>query len=105
MKGDQYEKEWAHTKIDTLFYLTLNEWNNLAAEFQKLNAQELLESPITRGMDGTVCRLTLGMSYAQNCSFTFWSPDYDTKARHLTQYLKCCKAVIRVGGFKPKDIL
>ena len=41
----------------------------------------------------------------QRKEYNFWTPDYDTEKRGLTEYLKVCKLIIETAGLKTEGIL
>jgi hypothetical protein len=94
--------KWAKTKIDTIYILDLKIFREILIAILKITKIDVTKA-ITIGLDGTSCTLAFGSLY-NDISFTFWSPDYDTKERDLTYFVEACDLIIKTAKLKPKDI-
>lgn len=97
------DKQWEKTKIDTTFTIDKKKFIELANDMLILNKIDLNKA-LTGGLDGTECTIEFGQ-YKSTVAYKFWSPDYDTKQRGLSDFLSLCKKLIEVGGLNPKEIL
>lgn len=97
------DKRWANTKIDTSFIIASKLFVDLANEVLALNKTNLTKA-LLGGKDGTECTIEFG-TFGSTVAYKFWSPDYDTEQRGLTDFLKLCKKLIEIGGLKTKEIL
>jgi hypothetical protein len=97
------DKQWEKTKIDTTFTIETKLFIELANEVLILNKTDLNKA-LTGGLDGTECEIEFGQ-FGSTLTYKFWTPDYDTEQRGLTDFLKLCKKLIDIGGLNPVDIL
>lgn len=98
------ENKWEKTKIDTTFTIDKKVFEELTNEVLALENTSLNRAIVQECIDGTQCVIEYG---ADGCSLTykFWTPNYDTAQRGLTDFLRLCKKIIEIGGLKPTDIL
>jgi hypothetical protein len=97
------DEKWKGSKIDTSFIIGKEVFVDLANEVLILNKIDVTSSSI-QGVDGTTCTIGYG-TYSGSVSYEFWSPDYETEQRGLTDFLNLCKKIIEIGGLNPKEIL
>lgn len=96
-------EQWKRTKVDTTFSIDSKKFIELANNMSILKKIDLKKAMIS-GLDGTECTIEFGQ-FGSTVAYKFWSPNYDTKKRGLTDFLILCKKLIKVGGLKPNEIL
>ena len=97
------DREWRYSNIDTSFYIGLQTFDSLArmtASLEKIN----LDSAYVRGKDGYSCSISFGAK-GKNTSYSFWSPDYKTSKRGLTEFTTLCEEIVKVAKLNKHDIL
>ena len=97
------DKRWEKTKVDTIFSIDSEKFIELANDMLILSKIDLNKA-MTGGLDGTECTIEFGQ-YGSTVAYKFWTPDYNTKQRGLTDFLILCKKLIEVGGLKSNEIL
>lgn len=99
----QGEQGWENTRIDTSFTIEINIFNKISRDLTNLINSDFSKST-DRGFDGTECSIMFEYDN-QRKEYNFWTPDYDTEKRGLTEYLKVCKLIIETAGLKTEGIL
>ncbi len=56
------------------------------------------------GKDGTECEISYDTG-GDKILYRYWSPDYETNERGLSDFLNTCKQIIIAAKLAPKDIL
>ena len=97
------EKQWKASKLDTTFTIKKSLFTEISNEVSALNKIDLTRAFIG-GKDGTECVIEFG-TFGSTIAYKFWSPDYETAQRGLSDFLSLCKRMIVVGGLNPKEIL
>jgi hypothetical protein len=97
------DKGWKSTIVDTSFTIDKTKFIELANKVVGFNKIDLTKA-MAGGLDGTECTIEFG-TFGSTVAYKFWSPDYDTNKRDLSDFLSLCKTLIETGGFEPKEIL
>jgi len=97
------DEEWKYSRIDTIITIDNKTFDELDYASNNLMKKDLSKSEMD-GKDGTESVLVFGTNSAMTL-YKFWSPDYETETRGLTEYLEICKKLVEVVGLKPDDIL
>jgi hypothetical protein len=98
-----FKKGWETTIIDTAFYIDNKYFTELSKKISKFTNVNLKKAKVN-GKDGNSCKLTYGNSEWKS-NLKFWTPDYNTEKRELTEFLNICKQIIKLGNLNPKEIL
>ena len=97
------DNEWKSSKIDKSFGIEEKIFIELTNEVLDLNKIDLKKA-LVGGVDGTECAIEFG-TYGSTVTYKFWSPDYDTRKRELTDFMRLCKELIKIGGLDPSKVL
>lgn len=89
-------KDTSFTIIDEKF----KEVNAAILQLQQIDTSK----GIVNGIDGTNCKVEFG-SANKTVKYEFWSPDYETEQRGLTDFLNACNKIIEAAHLQPKDVL
>ncbi len=96
-------KEWEKTIIDTSFEIEEKDFRKISDEIPNIIKSDFTKSDVV-GLDGATYSLKFKFNGKEK-EYNFWTPDYDTKERGLTNYLKICKLIIETAGLKEKEVL
>ena len=88
---------------DTVFAINVDEFEALSNAVLKLNDMNVAKAELS-GKDGTTCNIEFS-SADKTVKYEFWSPDYETEQRGLTDFLNACKQIIEAAHLRPKDVL
>ena len=94
---------WEKTRIDTTFIIDNTTFKKVSREVIKLTKCDFSKSEVM-GLDGYSCKIKIGFE-GQEKTYDIWTPNYDTKERGLTDYLKACILIIKTAGLKTEEIL
>ena len=94
---------WEKTRIDTTFIIDNTAFKKVSREVYKLSKCDFSKSEIM-GLDGYDCTIKFGFEGKEK-TYNFWTPNYDTEERGLTDYLKACNLMIKTAGLKTEEIL
>ncbi len=88
---------------DSTFLIGIDTFKQLSADVLKLNNIDVVKANLD-GRDGTTCKIEYG-SADKVVKYEFWSPDFETEQRGLTNFLNACKKIIDAEYLRPKDVL
>lgn len=96
-------EQWQSTIVDTSFTIDKDQFIELINKAKDLKKIDLAIATLN-GLDGTECSIEFGTK-GNTTKYKFWTPDYETNTRGLSDFLDLCKELIKVGGLNPKDVL
>ncbi|BDD10815.1 hypothetical protein FUAX_32470 [Fulvitalea axinellae] len=94
---------WQQTAVDTTFNISKKKFETIANKVRTLRGVDLEKSIVT-GLDGYRSSIEFG-SYQNKITYTFWSPNLNTKERGLSDFLNLCKDIIKVGKLRRNEVL
>lgn len=98
-KPMEQSSEWIHTQRDTTFSLGEQQYSALCKVLANLQHCDFSKASV-HGKDGVECCLEYG-EVNKPVTYKFWSPDYDTESRGLTEYLSACRLLLKMVGLDP----
>jgi hypothetical protein len=98
------EKKWEHTRIDTMFKISIEVFKLLEQAVLLIDGNNVVKGLDFTGMDGTTCEIKFG-NYANAVTYQVWAVNYDTQKRKLESFLEACKLILKAGKLDPKEIL
>ncbi len=90
-------------KMDTAFLIQpaiFNELKILITEFSNID----IDKALVIGHDGEFSSIKYG-SPGSSVEYEFWSPEFETKQRGLTNFLKACHKIIEAAHLQTEDVL
>jgi len=97
------DSEWKYSKIDTIYDIDIEKFNNLKkkiALLEKINLDKAYEE----GTDGNTCEIEFGAK-GRSISYKFWVPKSETKKRGLDEFVALCEELLTLVKLDPKEIL
>ncbi|HUW05680.1 MAG TPA: hypothetical protein VMW01_05425 [Williamwhitmania sp.] len=95
--------ELMYTQRDTTFSLGEQQYSALCKVLANLQHSDFSKASV-HGKDGVECCLEYG-EVNKPVVYKFWSPDYDTEASGLTEYLNTCPLLLKMVGLDPHYLL
>lgn len=102
-KPMENSKEWNHTAMDTSYSMDISRFSQIANLIQKISQNDIEKSKVD-GFDGYTC--TIGFGIAENLLYySVWSPDYATKKRKLTEFMRVCTLIIKTADLNKRKLM
>ena len=95
-------KKWKYSTFLKHYDIDLATFRSLVQKIQRFNNIDLDKTRVN-GRDGNKCSIALGIKES-TIAYSFWTPNYETKNRGLTEFYAVCKSMIKLGRLKVQDI-
>lgn len=97
------DPKWEYSKIEKFMKIDLKNFEKFANAVSSLDKIDI-DKAYAEGNDGSTWQIQFG-SKGKNKSYSFWSPNYNTKERGLTTFVNLSEQIIEVSKFKKEEIL
>lgn len=97
------DPQWDYSKIEKSIIIdmkTFKKFATAASSLEKIN----IKKAYLDGKDGSTWQIQFG-SKGKNKSYSFWSPNYNTKERELATFVKLSEQIIEISKLKKEEIL
>lgn len=97
------DPQWDYSKIEKSIIIDMKifkKFATAASSFEKIN----IKKAYLDGKDGSTWQIQFG-SKGKNKSYSFWSPNYNTKERELATFVKLSEQIIEISKLKKAEIL
>ena len=86
---------------DTTFYINKNLFDKLTKSIPSLEKIDT-DKAFEMGLDGNTWKIEFGAK-GKNQNYIFWSPNYETKKRGLTEFISISKEIYKTANLKKED--
>jgi len=95
--------QWKNSEINKKLRIDMPTFEKLAEatqSFEKIN----MDKAHAIGNDGSTWKIEFG-SKGKNKSYSFWSPNSDSKKRGLTEFVNLCEQIVVISNLNKEEIL
>jgi hypothetical protein len=97
------DSEWQYSKIDTIYDIEIEKFNNLKNKIAFLEKIDL-DKAYEEGFDGSTCKIEFGAK-GRGITYEFWIPKYETKKRGLDIFVELCEEILTLVKLNSKEII
>ncbi len=97
------DSEWQYSKIDTIYDIEIEKFNNLKKKIAFLEKIDL-DKAYEEGADGSSCKIEFGAK-GRGSTYEFWIPKSKTKERGLDIFVALCEEILSLVKLDSKKIL
>jgi hypothetical protein len=97
------DSEWQYSKIDTIYDIEIEKFNNLKKKIAFLEKIDL-DKAYKEGVDGSSCKIEFGAK-GRGSTYEFWIPKSKTKERGLDIFVALCEEILSLVTLDSKEIL